>query len=64
MFAQRDPQTSLLVSEHLAGHQAVEDGGARQRDAEVEAEQPPVLGVLVELKRVGVPSNMDGRPSQ
>ena len=50
VFTQGDPQTSLLVSEHLTGHQAVEHRRTGQRNAEVEAKQPPVLRIPVELE--------------
>ena len=40
---------ALLVPQHLTGHECVEDSSAGQRQAEVEAEEPPVLHVLVEL---------------
>lgn len=38
------------MSEHLTGHQAVEHSRAGQRYAEVEAKQPPVLCIPVELE--------------
>ena len=50
VFAQGDPQTSLPVSQHLASHQAVEDRREDHRHAEVEAKQPPVLRIPVELE--------------
>ena len=40
---------AVLLPQHLAGHQGVEDSGAGQRQTEVHAEQPPVLGRLIEL---------------
>ena len=49
MLAQGDAEAPVAVVEHLARHQGVEDGRAHQRDAEVEAEQPPVLHVFVVL---------------
>ena len=49
MFTQCDPQTPLLVPEHLTGHQAIENSRTGQRYAEVETKQPPVLGIPVEL---------------
>lgn len=51
VFSQRDLQTFLLVLEHLVGHEAVEDGRAGQRDAEVETKKPPVPRVDVELEK-------------
>lgn len=50
VLAQCDPQASFLMSEHLAGHQAVENSREGQRNAEVEAKQPPVLRIPVELQ--------------
>lgn len=38
------------MSKHFAGHQAIEDGGAGKRNAEIEAKEPPVLGILIELE--------------
>lgn len=43
VLGQRDLQTFFLMLEHLAGHEAVENGRAGQRDAEVETKTPPVL---------------------
>ena len=50
MLAQGDAEATVAVVEHLTGHQCVEDGRAHQRDAEVEAKQPPVLHVFVVLQ--------------
>lgn len=44
---------ALFAAEHLAGHESVEDKGAGQWEAEVEAKQPPVLHVLVKLHEAG-----------
>lgn len=44
---------SLPAAEHFARHQGVEDSRAGQGKAEVEAEEPPVLHILVELRREG-----------
>lgn len=57
MLAEGDPKAAFPVVEHLARHQRVEHGRARQRDAKVEAEQPPGLRIPVELpkdKHIGV----------
>ena len=43
---------AFLATEHFAGHERVEDTGAGQRQAEIEAKQPPVLHILVELRGV------------
>lgn len=40
---------ALLAAEHLTGHECVEDSRASQREAEVEAKQPPVLYFLIKL---------------
>lgn len=40
---------SLGVPQHFPGHQSVENGGPSQRQAEVEAEEPPVLYLFIEL---------------
>lgn len=50
VLTQGDTQAAVPVVEHFAGHQGIEDGGAGQRYAEVETKQPPVLGILIELK--------------
>lgn len=34
---------AVLPSQHFAGHEGVEDGGAGQWHAEVKAEEPPVF---------------------
>lgn len=39
----------VLRPQHLPGHQGVEDGRPGQRQAEVKAEEPPVLHRLIEL---------------
>lgn len=49
VFAEGNPQAAIPSVEHLTGHEGVEDGRAHQRHAEVEAEEPPVLHVLVKL---------------
>lgn len=49
VFTEGNPQASIPPVEHLTGHEGVEDGRAHQRHAEVEAEEPPVLHVLVKL---------------
>lgn len=57
MLAEGDPKAAFPVVEHLARHQRVEHGRARQRDAKVEAEEPPDLRIPVELqknKHIGV----------
>lgn len=55
----------VLLPQHLAGHQGVEDGRAGQRQAEICAEQPPVLCWFIKLHkkeeqrgRVGLRSNI------
>lgn len=48
MVVERDPH-AFLATEHLAGHERVEDPRAGQREAEVEAEQPKVFNFLVQL---------------
>lgn len=40
---------SLGGPQHFPGHQCVENGGPSQRQAEVEAEEPPVLYSFIEL---------------
>lgn len=39
----------VLLPQHLAGHQRVENSGAGQRQAEIHSKQPPVLGRLIKL---------------
>lgn len=51
VLAESYPQTAVPVVEHLAGHQGVKDGSTCEGYAEVEAKQPPVLCVFVELTR-------------
>lgn len=41
----------FFATEHLTGHECVEDGRTGQREAEVETKQPPVLGLLVQLEQ-------------
>lgn len=41
---------AFFATEHLTGHESVEDPCAGQREAEIEAEQPPVFHILVELE--------------
>lgn len=50
MFAKWYPQASSLVSKHFTGHQAIEEGWAGKRNAEIEAKEPPVLGILIDLE--------------
>lgn len=50
MVVERDPH-ALLAAEHLAGHECVEDPRAGQREAEVEAKEPPVLDFLIKLEQ-------------
>lgn len=54
VFTQGDPQASLLVPQHLAGHESVEHSRAGQRNAEVKPKQPPVLRVSIEGHEGGV----------
>lgn len=42
---------AFFATEHLAGHECVEDCCAGQWEAEIEAKQPPVFHVLVELEK-------------
>lgn len=51
MLAEGDPKAAFPAVEHLARHQRVEHGRARQRHAKVEAEQPPDLRIPVELQK-------------
>lgn len=48
MVVESDPH-SVPLAEHLTGHEGIEDARAGQRQAEVEAEEPPVFHLLVEL---------------
>lgn len=41
---------AFFATEHFTGHERVEDSGAGQREAEIEAKQPPVFHILVELE--------------
>jgi len=43
------PKAAIPAVEHLAGHQSVEHSGAGEWDTKVEAKQPPVLCIPVEL---------------
>lgn len=49
VLAESDPKAAIPVVEHLARHHRVEHSRAGQRDAKVEAKQPPVLYIRVEL---------------
>lgn len=40
---------AFFATEHLTGHESVEDRGAGQREAEVEAKEPPVFHIPVKL---------------
>lgn len=51
VLGEGDPKAAVPVAQHLACHQRVEHGRARQRHAEVEAEHPPVLRIPVELQK-------------
>lgn len=51
MLTERYPEAAVPVVEHLAGHQGVKDAGAGEWHTKVEAKQPPVLCILVELRR-------------
>lgn len=42
---------AFFATEHLTGHECVEDSCAGQWEAEVEAKKPPVFYILVELKK-------------
>lgn len=42
---------AFFTAEHLTGHERVEDSRAGQWEAEIEAEQPPVFHILVELEK-------------
>lgn len=50
MVVERDPH-ALLAAEHLTGHERVEDSCAGQRETEIEAEEPPVFHILIELEK-------------
>ncbi len=41
---------AFFATKHLTGHESVEDSCAGQREAEIEAKQPPILHILVELE--------------
>lgn len=49
MLAESYPKAAIPVVEHLTSHQRVEHSRAGQWDAKVEAKQPPVLCIPVEL---------------
>lgn len=49
VLAESNPKAAIPAVEHLAGHQSVEDSCANQRHTKVEAKQPPVLCISVEL---------------
>ena len=42
---------AFFATEHLTGHECVEDSCAGQWEAEIEAEQPPIFDILVELEK-------------
>ena len=50
MLTEGYPKAAVPVVEHLAGHQRVEHSGAGQGYTEVEAKQPPVLCIPIELQ--------------
>lgn len=50
VLTEGNPKAAIPVTEHLAGHQGVEEGCAGQRHDKVEAKQPPVLCIPVELQ--------------
>lgn len=50
MFTEGDSQAAIPPVQHLTSHEGVEDRGAHQGHAEIEAEEPPVLCILVELQ--------------
>lgn len=52
----------FFATEHLAGHERVEDSRAGQWEAEIETKQPPVLDFLVELLRRERPSEVKVQP--
>lgn len=41
---------ALFATEHLTGHECVEDSRTGQGEAEIEAKQPPIFGFPVKLK--------------
>lgn len=49
VLTESDPEAAIPAVEHLAGHESVEDSCANQWYAKVEAKQPPVLCISVEL---------------
>lgn len=49
MFTEGDSQAAIPPVQHLTSHEGVEDRGAHQGHAEIEAKEPPVLRILVEL---------------
>lgn len=51
VLTESDPEAAIPAVEHLAGHESVEDSCANQWYAKVEAKQPPVLCISVELER-------------
>ena len=42
---------AFFTAKHLTGHKGVEDSCAGQGEAEVEAKQPPIFHILVELEK-------------
>lgn len=42
---------TILLPQHLTGHQGVENGGNSQRQAEIDTEEPPVLCCFIKLHR-------------
>lgn len=51
VVVESDPH-AFFAAEHLAGHECVEECSARQGQTEIEAKQPPVFHILVELERI------------
>jgi hypothetical protein len=49
MFTEGNSQAAVPSVQHLTCHQGVEDRSAYQGHAEIEAKEPPVLYILVEL---------------
>lgn len=49
MFAEGNPQAAIPSVQHLTSHEGIEDCGAHQWHTEIEAKEPPVLYILVEL---------------
>lgn len=47
---------AFFTTQHLTGHESVEDSRAGQWKAEIEAKQPPVFDILVELEEKKLPS--------